>query len=170
MDADGSDKTRLTTRLGDDTSPAWSPDGTRIAYQAAGGGSDIWVMNADGSNQTQLTFTNRGFETTSSWLPDGQEIAFTSIDGSSSDIFTIASDGTDRINLTRSAPAERKSLLVPRRDQDRLQQRRGDGRGDLDDAGGRLRPTAAHDQPGSRAVAGLVPRRLQDRVRHGPRR
>ena len=36
----------------DGTSPTWSPGGTRIAFERAG---SIWTMNADGSNQVNLT-------------------------------------------------------------------------------------------------------------------
>jgi Tol biopolymer transport system component len=44
-----------------ETSPGWSPDGSQIVfsrgcdYTAGGGGTSIWVMDADGSNQVQLT-------------------------------------------------------------------------------------------------------------------
>jgi Tol biopolymer transport system component len=63
MNADGTGKANLTGADGRfDEDPAWSPDGTKITYNTCCG-YDIFVMNADGSNQTPLTFggaTNRG--------------------------------------------------------------------------------------------------------------
>jgi TolB protein len=55
MDADGSDVRQLREGI----SPAWSPDGTRIAFAGAseGPGTDIFVMDRDGSRVRRLTRT-----------------------------------------------------------------------------------------------------------------
>jgi Tol biopolymer transport system component len=71
--------TQLTFDEGDKDQPVWSPDGSQIAYVAPGGGSnglDIWVMDADGGNQENVTMT-AGDEFDPVWMPDGSLIAFT---------------------------------------------------------------------------------------------
>jgi Tol biopolymer transport system component len=56
MNADGSDQTRLTNSVAWDEYPAWSPDGTNIAFASLRDGNyEIYVMNADGSNVRRLT-------------------------------------------------------------------------------------------------------------------
>jgi Tol biopolymer transport system component len=83
MNADGSGgQTRLTRMI--DTgayasSPSWSPDGGKIAFESDRDGSDseIYVMNADGSDVTQLT-NNNASDGSPSWSPDGERIAFVS--------------------------------------------------------------------------------------------
>jgi Tol biopolymer transport system component len=58
MDQDGGHQVRLTTGFCGGFRPVWSPDGERIAFATGRDdpfGSDIFVMDADGSNVEQLT-------------------------------------------------------------------------------------------------------------------
>ena len=87
-----------------DSNPAWSPDGTRIAYDSGSGvipGYGIWMTNADGSGNKKIT-TNpiNGFWPT--WSPDGTRIAFTNINVSQDDcqIYLVNSDGSGLKKLT----------------------------------------------------------------------
>jgi len=75
IDADGSDL-RILTHRGIDNSPAWSPDGTRIAF-SRDQGSAIYIMDADGSGVRRLV--DAGADNLEpAWSPDGRWIAFTS--------------------------------------------------------------------------------------------
>jgi Tol biopolymer transport system component len=58
-----------------DTNPAWSPDGSKIAYFSISldEGSFTWIMDADGKNKTKLYQTGGR----SSWTPDGKGLIFT---------------------------------------------------------------------------------------------
>jgi Tol biopolymer transport system component len=74
VNADRTDLTRLTRSTWPEFDPAWSPDGTRIAYRSEPhGDEEIWLMNADGSHQQRLT---RGLAP--AWSPDGSKIAYAS--------------------------------------------------------------------------------------------
>jgi TolB protein len=76
---DGSGLRKLTNVPADNTaaSPAWSPDGRRIAFQSnVGGAFQLWVMNADGSRQTQLLSDPGYAHYQPSWSPDGRKLVF----------------------------------------------------------------------------------------------
>ena len=97
VEADGSGEQRLTNS--DDTSwsngaAAWSPDGTQIAFTRHG---EIYLMNANGSNQHRLTYN---FEDDASpvWSPDGARILFQNASG----ISVVGADGADETQLASS--------------------------------------------------------------------
>ena len=79
MDANGANVRRLTNNNALDVEPAFSPDGTKIAFSSTrdGGDHDLWVMNADGSNPVRLTDFGNDDETEPAWSHDGTRIAFT---------------------------------------------------------------------------------------------
>ena len=88
---DGSGERRLTFTPARDFNPRWSPDGKHIAFRRKIPGeiikipgeqiqtytSDVFLMDADGSNQRNLTNTP-SINAVGSWSPDGRHIAFTS--------------------------------------------------------------------------------------------
>lgn len=81
MRPDGSDVRRLTSNTLADIDPAYSPDGSRIAFASARSSSAVVIhtMNADGTNVRRLLFTGAQSHSPS-WSPDGANIAF--MDGS----------------------------------------------------------------------------------------
>jgi len=71
----GAEPTRLTKK-GRNDNPTWSPDGTRIAFCSFRDGNwEIYVMNADGTDQQRLTH-NTWEDSAPSWSPDGERLAF----------------------------------------------------------------------------------------------
>jgi Tol biopolymer transport system component len=101
MNADGSDLRNLT-KTPDDVArgasqgpPVWSPDGTMFAFEGDDGKNDgLYVMNADGTGFRWLANGLRP-----AWSPDGNRILFT---GMGSDLYSVAADGTDVIQLTNA--------------------------------------------------------------------
>jgi TolB protein len=77
MNADGTDVRRLTnTRSSDEYGPAWSPDGTRIAFWRRGAAGDtIVVVNVDGSGARRLTASPESARSPG-WSPDSKYIAY----------------------------------------------------------------------------------------------
>jgi Tol biopolymer transport system component len=111
MNADGSGQTRLTNNGDFDSEPAWSPDGSEIVFA---GPTDLWIMNANGTNPTNVTNTPIAYECCPEYSPDGSKIAFTvngHIDGNpkgpyaQNDIWVMNANGTGKTQLTfASAP------------------------------------------------------------------
>jgi Ca2+-binding RTX toxin-like protein len=74
-------------------SPAWSPDGSSLAFEVDG---DIAVMDLRGENVQQLTVSETSFERQPAWSPDGSQIAFMR-DGQ---LWTMNADGTGQRQVT----------------------------------------------------------------------
>jgi|GEM_PF-3296064 len=82
---------RLTNNSVSDSEPAFSPDGSKIAFVRNGAG--IFLMDANGANQTAVPNTTDG--ASPSWSPDGTQIVFT-CNNMGSAICKINADGTNR--------------------------------------------------------------------------
>ena len=113
MNADGGAQRRLTEAETDPSTPeglffqiepAWSPDGTRIAFGSGRSGSlDIYVMSANGTGTRRLTST-REDDSHPTWSADGREIAFARAE----DVYVMSADGSNarRISDPQAAEAE----------------------------------------------------------------
>ena len=118
MEVDGNNQRRLTDNDFYDTHPSWSPDGKRIAFVSdrdehvidnnPGGlpNYEIYVMDADGGNQQNLT-NNPNSDSLPSWSPDGERIVFSSNRDGNRDgnrgnyeIYVMDADGNNQQRLT----------------------------------------------------------------------
>ena len=105
INLDGSQRTAVTSEVTNsglaDMQPAWSPDGSMLAFSRGG---EIFLVQPDGTGLQNLSRGNTN-DQEPVWSPDGTHIAFAGDAGKPNlvDIFTMRTDGTERANLTRMA-------------------------------------------------------------------
>ncbi|MEM5774811.1 MAG: hypothetical protein AAGU05_07380, partial [Anaerolineaceae bacterium] len=110
MAPDGSNPANLTNDPADDFKPAWSPDGSRIAFVSnrdltGEGGQHIFVINADGTDLKQITLDF--YADDPSWSPDGAMLTYEA----GGDIFIVNADGEPQpVNLTNSTTRDARPV------------------------------------------------------------
>lgn len=116
--SDGSNRWRLTySDDADDYLPVWSPNGAKIAFQSSTlinivrGDSKICVINADGTEVTELT-ANLGspvYEYFTGWSPDSSRVAFYS---GQYEIYTVNADNTNPTRLTNNTVTDLDAIFL----------------------------------------------------------
>jgi TolB protein len=92
IDPSGLGIRQLTKVPGSAETPDWSPDGTRIAFQAEDGPWGLWIVNADGSQLHQVAASGAQ----PAFTPDGTHLVYECVDCSGGDgIFLMKADGSD---------------------------------------------------------------------------
>ncbi|MBI3622599.1 PD40 domain-containing protein [Candidatus Pacearchaeota archaeon] len=90
-------------------SPGVGPTGKIAFTSVRGRDSDVYTINADGTNEKELTFSSSLWEGSPSWSPDGTKIAFgafPSANANQHNIYVMDNDGNNKVQLTNSEMSE----------------------------------------------------------------
>lgn len=102
----------------DSALPAWSPDGSMIAFQSKTDGTNfqVYVMDRDGNNKRKVS-SGQAYAGMASWSPDGKSIAYTGGDkadvGSPKEIYVVAATGGTPKQLTKLGKDLSKPIWSP---------------------------------------------------------
>ena len=105
----------LTSSVGNNHSPSFSPDGSRMIFiSTRDGNPEIYLMTLDGSQQIRLTYTPNVYEDVPSFSPDGRMIIFGGNDGHDEEIYVMNLDSSQIVNLSNSPDSnEGRPNLIP---------------------------------------------------------
>jgi eukaryotic-like serine/threonine-protein kinase len=86
-------RTRFTSHPADEVAPAWSPDGTQIAYASSRlGHFDVYVKPASGVGNERLVYADDLEKYPTDWTPEGDAILYTGFDATRRDLFRVSLD------------------------------------------------------------------------------
>jgi len=127
----GQNLQQVTTSFALDEWASWSPDTSKIVFQSDRispttglARFQIYVMNADWSNVSQLTFNDTARDSTGAiidtsgsgqpaWSPNGTHIAFTSNREGNFEIYVMDPNGANIVNLTRDSAPDQQPAWSP---------------------------------------------------------
>jgi|GEM_PF-1756880 len=112
LQADAFDAVGLANTSAEEYAPAWSPDGSRIAFCRRTGTApacEVVVINADGTGEQILATNASPNDPDITWAPDSTRLAYLSEDGGNYDVWTVSLTGGDAIQLT-DAPGNDANL------------------------------------------------------------
>jgi TolB protein len=113
---DGTGLVQLTTDPANDLYGAFSPDGRQIVFTSDRSGvGQVYVMDASGSNVTQLTFDDAWKDQVPDWSPDGSKIAYAA--GDPGDILVMNADGSNKHTIVAGPTDDFGSAWSPDGDQ-----------------------------------------------------
>ncbi len=114
VNADGTGLTQLTSGSSNNSFPAFSPDGARIAFTSNRNDprDEIYLMDADGTNVTRVT-TNARSEGPPSFSPDGSKLTFDSYGAGEPEVHVIDVDGSGERSLTDQSAGSVRPAFSP---------------------------------------------------------
>lgn len=121
VDVEGGTLTPVSSDPADDTTPIWSPDGRRLLYASARGGSqDVFQRSADGSGSDALIVGGRGDQIAYDWSADGRYLLFQTnepkvADGGNFDLWARALPGGPSFAYFRTIRAATQPQMSPDR-------------------------------------------------------
>src|SRR5215208_6399518 len=110
------DLNQITNDPARDQEPAYSPDGSKIAFRSERSGNwDIWTVNSTGPPNLKRITNNLAADQDPNWSPGGKRIVFSSDRGGNVEIYTVRSTGTevDLNQITNDPAIDRRPAFSP---------------------------------------------------------
>src|SRR5690606_33216566 len=112
-DADGQNPQVMLRSKQSIISPAWSPDGSRLAYVSFESGKSVIYVQTLATGQRQPIANYKGNNSAPAWSPDGQRMAIVLSRDGISQIYTINTDGSDLRRVMRSPLIDTEPRFTP---------------------------------------------------------
>lgn len=111
LPATGGRATAISQGPAFDSQPRWSPDGTRLVFLSdRSGGENVWTMQPDGSDATQVSKGDNNLFASPEWTPDGDYLVVSRTNaplGSNYQLWLYHRDGGPGVSLTKDDKGQR---------------------------------------------------------------
>lgn len=112
-DSDGQNEHVLLVQNAPIMSPAWSPDGSKIAYVSFAGAHAVVYVQSVYSNQRTVIADSRGSNSAPSWSPDGKQLAVVIGREGSSQIYMVSAEGKNLRRITTGGGIDTEPNFSP---------------------------------------------------------